>query len=124
MAETNYITRAGDSGSVHISDEVIATIAQQAVREVDGFGGFATSFGGEIAELLGSKKQTGRGVKISTADNEVTVEIFILVQYGTVINRVAEAAQAAVVSSMEAITGLPVKTVNVTVCGIVFEKEK
>ena len=123
MPDTNYISRTGEQGNVNISDEVVAIIAQQAVREVDGFGGFANSLGGEIAERLGSKRPTGRGVKIATVDNEVTVDIFILVQYGTVISDVAAAAQEAVFSSMEAITGLSVKAVNVTVCGIVFEKE-
>jgi len=124
MPETNYITHAGEQGSVHISEEVIAIIAREAVREVDGFGSFATTLGGEIAERLGSKKLTHRGVKVHTAENEVSVEIFILVQYGAVIHSVAAAAQEAVASSMEAITGLAVKSVNVTVCGIVFEKEK
>ncbi|MCL2842253.1 MAG: Asp23/Gls24 family envelope stress response protein [Oscillospiraceae bacterium] len=124
MPETNYIIQTGEQGSVHISEEVIAIIAQEAVREVDGFGAFATTFGGEIAERLGSKRPTHRGVKIHTTENEVSVDIFILVQYGTVIHSVAAAAQEAVASSMEAITGLAVKSVDVTVCGIVFEKEK
>ena len=123
MAEHQYISRTGEQGNVNISEEVVATIVGQAVREVEGVGGFATSLGGEIAERLG-KKPGHRGVKIAFEENEVVVEIFVLVRYGMEINTVAEALQEAVASSVEAMTGVGVKAVNVTVCGIAFGKEK
>jgi len=123
MPDNNYITRVSEQGSVYISEDVVATIVAEAVREVDGVGGFATSLGGEIAERLG-KKPSGRGVKIAFQDNEVIVEAFVLVQYGAVITDVAAAVQETVASSVEAITGVRVQAVNVTVCGIAFNKEK
>ena len=123
MADHNYITRTGEQGSVYISEDVVATIVGQAVREVDGVGGFSTSLGGEIAERLGGKKPY-RGVKIAFVENEVFVEAFILVQYGVVIHDVATAVQEKVAESVEAIMGVRVKAVNVTVCGIAFEKDK
>ena len=123
MPENHYIIRANAQGSVFISEDVMATIVAEAVREVEGVGGFATSLGSEIAERLG-KKPGHRGVKIALEENEVIVEAFVLVQYGTVISEVAMAVQEAVASSVEAITGVRVKAVNVTVCGIAFTKEK
>jgi len=123
MAEQNYITRTSAEGSVHIAEEVVATIAAEAVRAVDGVGGFSTSLGGEIAEFLG-KKGGSRGVKVTYAEQELTVDVFFLVQYGARIVDVAKAAQEAVVSNVEAITGTAVRQVNVTVCGVTFEKSK
>ncbi|MCL2562695.1 MAG: Asp23/Gls24 family envelope stress response protein [Oscillospiraceae bacterium] len=123
MPDNNYITRMSEQGIVYISEDVVAAIVAEAVREVDGVGGFATSLGGEIAERLGKKPGT-RGVKIAFAENEVVVEVFVLVQYGVVISDVAASVQESVASIVEAITGVRVKAVNVTVCGIAFSKEK
>jgi len=123
MPDHNYVTRADAQGSVNISEDVIAIIASEAVRSVDGVGGFATSLGGEIADRL-SKKASGRGVKVSFEENAVLLDVFLLVQYGTVITDVARAVQEVVVSTVEAITGLQVERVNVTVCGVQFEKVK
>ena len=124
MPENHYISRVSEQGSVYISEDVVATIVGQAVREVDGVSGFATSLGGEIAERLGGKRPSSRGVKIAFEENEVAVEVFILVQYGMVINDVATAVQEKVAESVEAIMGVRVRAVNVTVCGIAFDKER
>jgi len=124
MPENHYIIKTSEQGSVYISEDVMATIVGEAVREVEGFGGFAISLGGEIAERLGKKHGHHRGVKISSEENEVVVEVFFLVRYGMEINTVAEAVQEAVASCVEAMTGVQVKAVNVTVCGIAFDKEK
>jgi len=124
MPEQNYLTRRGEQGSVHVAEEVIATIVHEAVREVEGVGGMArVRGGGEGGERL-SKHAASRGVRIAIAENEAVVEVFILVAYGTVIAEVAGAVQEAVASALEAITGLSVKTVHVTVCGIQFDKPK
>jgi len=123
MAEQNYITRTNTEGSVNIAEEVIATIASEAVRAVDGVGGFSTSLGGEIAEFLG-KRGGARGVKVTCVEQDITLDVFFLVQYGARIVDVAKAAQEAVVSNIEAITGVTVRQVNVTICGVAFEKSK
>lgn len=122
MAENHYITKTGIQGSVHISEEVIAAIVTESVREVEGITGFATSLGGEIAERLG-KKASSKGVKVYVEENEVKVDLFVLVQYGTVISEIANAVQEKVASTMEAMTGVVLHAVNVTVCGIAFERK-
>ena len=123
MPELNYITRTETQGSVSIAEDVIAAIACEAVRGVDGVGALAGTRGGELADRLG-KKASSRGVKVSCEENDVEVEVFFLVQYGAKITEVARAAQEAVVSNVEAITGLSVRQVNITVCGVIFGKTK
>ena len=122
MAE-HYITRTDEQGSVSIAEDVIAAIVSEAIYSVDGVNGLSASFGGEIVERLG-KKSAVRGVKVSFVENEVEIDIFFLVQYGAQIIDVSKKTQEAVVSNVEAITGLTVRQVNVTVCGIAFEKAK
>ena len=124
MPENNYIVREEEGGSVHISEDVLAIIAGETVREVEGVGGFVMSFGGEIAERLSKKNHPPRGVKITIEENEMTLDVFILIQYGSVIAEVARAVQETVVADVEAMTGIKVKAVNVTICGVAFEKAK
>lgn len=119
----DYISRADELGNIHISEEVLAVIAAAAVLEVDGVSGLAANLGSDLAELLG-KKNLGRGIRLSVCEEAVTVDVFILVKYGQVIPDVARAVQEAVLSSVEATSGLKVEAVNVDVGGVVFDKDE
>ena len=61
MAEYNkqYIIQDQDNGSVLISEDVVATIVDQAVSEVEGVIGLSVKPGADIAEIIG-KKNCGR----------------------------------------------------------------
>lgn len=117
-----YVSRSDELGNIHISEEVLAVIAAAAALEVEGVGGLAANLGTDIAELLG-KKSLGRGIRLQVEDESVTVEVAILVKYGFTIPEVGRAVQEAVASSIEATSGLAVAAVNVSVGGVVFEKE-
>lgn len=117
-----YVSRSDELGSIHISEEVLSVIAAAASLEVEGVGGLAANLGTDIAELLG-KKTLSRGIRLQVEENSVTVDVSVLVKYGYTIPDVGRAVQEAVVSSIEATSGLTVAAVNVNVGGVVFEKE-
>ena len=117
-----YVSRSDELGNIHISEEVLAVIAAAAVLEVEGIGGLAANLGTDLAELLG-KKNLSRGIRIQMEADHVMVDLGILVKYGFTIPDVARAVQEAVAGSIEATSGLTVAAVNVTVGGVVFEKE-
>ena len=117
-----YVSRSDELGNIHISEEVLAVIAAAAVLEVEGIGGLAANLGTDLAELRG-KKNLSRGIRIQVEDDHVMVDLGILVKYGFTIPDVARAVQEAVAGSIEATSGLTVAAVNVTVGGVVFEKE-
>ena len=119
MAENKqYITQAQTNGSVMISEDVIATIIENAVAEVEGVIGLSTKPGADIAELIG-KKNWGRGMKITIAeDNELSVDCNVIVAYGQSVVAVAKAIQDAITSAVESMTGVKVSCVNVNICGI------
>lgn len=120
MAENKqYITQAQENGCVMISEDVIATIALNALTEIEGFAGLSTKPGGDIIDLIG-KKNWGKGVKvvINEAD-ELTIDCNVLITYGHSVVNVANTIQAAVTSALESTTGAKVLGVNVNVCGIV-----
>ena len=113
MAEyKQYITQAQENGTVMISEDVIATIVEHALTEVDG-----VVKGG--SDVIG-KKSWGKGIRIAIAeDNTLTIGCNIIVGYGESVVNVAKAVQEAITMAVESVTGVKVTDVNVNVCGIV-----
>lgn len=119
MAENKtYIAQTQENGCVMISEDVIATIVVHTISEVEGIVELSTKPGADIAEMIG-KKNWGKGLKISIAENdEITVACNVVIAYGQSVVSVANAIQAAVTSAVESMTGVKVAAVNVNVCGI------
>ena len=113
MAEAKqYITHAQIGGNVMISEDVVSTIVENTLTEVDG-----VVKGG--AEVVG-KKSWGKGVRIQIVeDNTLTIGCNIIVRYGESVIQVAKAVQEAITSAVESVTGVTVRDVDVNVCGII-----
>ena len=122
MAESKeYMTLPEENGSINISEEVIAAIAVGAVREVEGVSGMMTTMVGSVTDLVNNKKNTQKGVKgvkIDMTGAALTLDLYLTVEYGHAIPEVAENAQKAVSSAVEAMTGCPVEAVNIHVGGV------
>lgn len=109
-------------GSIKISDDVLASIAGAAATEVPGISGMSTGITGEIYQFIG-KKSPGKGVKITTEEDSVTVDVYVIVDYGVKINEVAGEVQQKVKTAIEEMTGLNILSVNIHVQGIKIAKE-
>lgn len=120
MAETKqYITQMQDNGNVMISEDVIGTIVDHAVCEIEGVVGLSTKPGADIAELIG-KKNWGKGIKVVIAeDDSVQIDCNVIVAYGQNIVTVAANIQQAVSGAIESMSGVKVSSVNVNICEIV-----
>ena len=120
MAESKqYISKNQDSGTIMISEDVVATIVAQAVKEIEGVAGLRVKPGADIVDIIG-KKNWGKGMRIVIAeDNSLTVDCDILIHYGQSVVAVAQNVQEIVASHLESMTGVKVTSVNVNVCGIV-----
>ena len=69
MAEyKQYITQVQDNGKVMISEDVVATIVEHALVDVDGVAGLDTRPGADISDMIG-KKTWARGLKILVSEN-------------------------------------------------------
>lgn len=117
MSEENMVNEeVKKSGSINISNDVVSIVASLAASSVKGVSGMVSSISGGIAELLG-KKNMSKGVKVSVSDKDVTLDLSIIVEYGAKIPDVAWEIQEKVKSEVEAMTGLTVVAVNVSVEG-------
>lgn len=110
-------------GIVKISDEVISVIAAIAASEVDGIFDQESMAKGLTQKLKG-KKHLGKSVKVSMENEEAIIDIAITVQYGVKIPDIVSQVQDNVKRTVEAITGLNVRTVNVLVQNIIVLKEE
>lgn len=106
-----------DNGNVNISDEVVLVIASLAAAEVEGVSGMVSSVAGGFAELLG-KKNLSKGVKITRTEDKISLDLSIIVEYGAKIPDVAWKVQDKVKSEVEAMAGIEVSAVNISVEGV------
>ena len=113
MAENKqYITQIQEGGNVMISEDVVATIVEHTLTEVEG----VVKGGSEVV----GKKSWGKGLRIAIAeDNSVSIGCNVIVNYGESVVDVAKAVQEAVTNAVESVTGVTVTDVHVNVCGIV-----
>ena len=119
MAEyKQYITQIQDGGNVMISEDVITTIVEHTLTDVEGVDSLSTKPGADIADLIG--KNWGKGMKIQIAeDNSVSISCNVTVKYGYSVVDMAKNVQNALTGAVESMTGVKVTVVNVNVCGIV-----
>ena len=113
------------NGTVSFATEVVATIAGLAATEVDGVASMISPSSG-LADMFSRKSNRNltKGVRIDLEDNRVSVDVTITVDYGSPIPDVARNIQENVKKAIETMSGLDVKSVDVHVTGISFEREQ
>ncbi|MCT4687069.1 Asp23/Gls24 family envelope stress response protein [Vallitalea sp.] len=110
-------------GEVHIADEVIAIIAGLAATEVEGVAGMVGNFTGDLVEMLG-KKNLAKGVLVDVGEKDVSLELSLIVDFGSSIPEVTNDVQEKVKNAVETMTGLEVDEINIRVAGVNVEKSK
>jgi uncharacterized alkaline shock family protein YloU len=114
-----YITQEQEFGNVLISEDVIASIVDNAIKDVEGIVGLSVKPGADIAEKIG-KKAWGKGIKIMIAqDDTMSIDCNVNIGYGQSVITVAKAVQDAVKAAVESTTSVNVTAVNVNICGII-----
>ncbi|MGL4741960.1 MAG: Asp23/Gls24 family envelope stress response protein [Sarcina sp.] len=108
-------------GIVKISDEVIGVISAIAASEVDGIVDVDTK---GLTHKIKNRKHMGRTVKVNMEDDAAIIEIGVAVKYGINIPSVVVEAQDNIKRTVEAITGLNVKFVNIVVQNIIISKNE
>lgn len=113
------------NGTVSFATDVVATIAGLAVTEVDGVASMSSPAGG-FADMFSRKNSRNftKGVRIDLDGNKVTVDVTIVVEYGSPVPDVAHSIQENVKKAIETMSGLDVHAVDVHVSGVSFEREQ
>jgi uncharacterized alkaline shock family protein YloU len=107
-------------GSVRVANEVIASIAAMAVREIDGVAGLDQASARHFGDWI--KRETAhRGVRVALdSQRKIHLEVFVTVAAGATLVEVAERVQDNVIEAVERMLGLEVAEVHVFVSSIAF----
>ena len=107
-----------DLGTVRIADDVVATIATYAAKEIEGVAGMSGNSTSNCLSRAGVKMPEAKGVKVTVDNGNVDVDVSVILDYGYNIPATSSKIQARVKSSIENMTGLNVTDVNVRIAGI------
>lgn len=105
-------------GTISIDNEVIAKIAGIATTECYGIVGMASkNMKDGIVKLLKIDSIT-KGVKLKALEEGLSIDLHIIVKYGTNISAVGETIISTVKYKVEEYTGIKVANVNIFIEGI------
>ena len=105
-------------GVIAIDYEIIARIAGYAAIECYGIVGMAAkNVKDGLVQLLKIESLT-KGIKMTMVGRNVSLDLHIIVEYGTNISAIADNIISTVKYSVEEYTGLEVENVNIFVDGV------
>lgn len=105
-------------GRIEVSQRAISTIAADAALRSYGVVGMAsTRLKDGLAEIL-RREQQDRGVTVRLKDDQIVIDLYVVVEYGTRISEVGRNIAQAVKFAVEKATGVPVAKVSVNVQGL------
>ena len=106
-------------GEIVIAPRVLEKIIAIATAKVDGVHSLENK---SVSDSL-SKRALGRGVYLRTQeDGQISVDIYLYLEYGVAVPKVAVAIQKAVKTAVYNMADVTLADVNIHVVGIVTEK--
>jgi len=103
-----------DFGEIRIHDNVIATIAMEATKQIPGVLKIGGSLKTLLFELFGKKDTTAIKIEFDK-DSETTITIPVVVKYGYNIPDIASKVQENVKIAIESATNISIREVNVKI---------
>lgn len=111
-------------GELVISDEVVASIAINAAKDVDGISSFHSGPVDVVNTIKQGSLKVMSPVRIIQDGEDISISIYVNIAPGQKFQTVAADVQSAVKESIQNMTGKLVSKVNVIVAGIDFEESE
>jgi uncharacterized alkaline shock family protein YloU len=106
-------------GQIQINQTVVASIVRLAALQVKGVAGVGGGLVDSLSEFFSKRESDHRGVKVSEDGSDTyTIELRLIVTYGSDIGKTACDVQSAVRKQVTAMTGKNVSHVDVIVEGV------
>lgn len=107
-------------GQIKIEDEVVEKIAALAALEVSGVAGLggrreASETMEAVRQRIGAHDRAEPGVRALVTENEISLDLALIVEYGSVVIDVAKVVKSNVARTVGLMLGMRVSAVNVTV---------
>ena len=117
------LTLETERGVTTIADDVVAKLAGQACREVDGVAALGKTFRRLMSRVRPGQESLTQGVNVEVGKKEAAIDVVIIVAYGHSIPTLAQEVRDNVIATVESATGLIVKEVNIEVDDLRFPDE-
>lgn len=109
---------SNEYGSINYSVEVLSNIVGISTMECYGVVGMASKNASDGFWELIKGENLSKGVKISSKNNNLNIELYIIVQYGTKVSVIANNIIQKIKYNLENYTGLKVTSITVNVQGV------
>ena len=105
-------------GSVSVTDQVVAMVAGNSCLDCYGIVAMCAKRAKDGIVEMFKKENLTKGIKVTVAEDSVSINLYIVVEYGVSIAAVAKTVMETVKYNVETLTGVKVRKVNVSVEGI------
>ena len=106
------------AGTIFISEDVMLKVVGYAALECYGIVAMSSKRAKDgLVEWLG-RENLSKGVQVRMVDDQLDVDLFIIVEYGVSIAEVCKTIVDTVRYKLESMTGVKVRSVNISVEGI------
>lgn len=114
---------SNEYGNIIINEEVIAQISGMIAMECYGIVGMAArNVKDGIVQLLKGESLT-RGIAVRLNDNKASIDLHIIVEYGTKISAVADNLMSTVKYKVKDALGIEVESIRIFIEGVRVDKE-
>ena len=105
-------------GKISVTNDSVALVVAHSALDVYGVVDLVTNkFTDSLRELF-KKKYKPRGIKITTINDRIIIDLQIILKYGVSINAVADSVKRLVKYNVEMFTGMIVDSININVVGV------
>lgn len=118
MSTTDPLVLQSEKGKIRISEDIIMTIARNAVSEVEGIAGISGGFPGSMTRVFNRNATAKSGVLLEKEGDHLLLNLSLEVVYGIPIPSLVEEAQQKVKAAVETMTDISVHQVNIFVHNI------
>ena len=105
-------------GNINISDSAVAVIVSRVALDCYGVVELVSRRLSDSIMMLFKREPLGKGVKIVTMDNRIFVDLYVILSGNVKREAVIENLKSSIEYTVEHITGMRVKSVNIHVVGI------
>lgn len=127
-AQSNKSDEVGSNqpgrGKTTISESVVTKIASLAAKEVEGVDSLGGALSGAISGVVGrirGDEHSTPGVNVEVGERQAAIDLSMIVRYPFPIQQTAEAVRDNVIDRIQAMTGLQVVEVNISVTDLAFD---
>ncbi|UQS83447.1 Asp23/Gls24 family envelope stress response protein [Bombilactobacillus thymidiniphilus] len=111
----------GALGEISVSTNVLEVLLGTAASKVAGVYGMRGTLANNINSLLG-RQNRGKGVVVSYGEDRISADVYVYLEYGVSVPKVALALQKELNQQLEYMTDMKLADVNIHVVGLVAQK--